>query len=386
LGTALCQYNDLYDFAPVGYFTLDSNGQIQQSNLAGAHLLGVEHEKLFRQDFGNFISNGSRAVFNAFFEKLSTNQGKETCELELQKNGEASIWASIEASCFEGGLESRVVVMDITARTQAEAVIHQCANELEMRVLERTSELVHANDAKDEFLASMSHELRTPLSSILGYCELLSEGMRGPLNEKQQQAVGVIQTSGQHLLGLINDILDLSKIDAGKFEIHPERFEVNQISESSLNFIKHATDKKTITVEYSPAPDTTTVFADPMRLKQILINLLHNAVKFTPENGSIKLKVQTEPKEGLIRFSVTDTGIGIKPEDQTKLFKPFVQIDGKLSRQYEGTGLGLSLAKKLVELHGGHIEMQSEFGKGSCFTFILPWDQTLNNTSDLLDL
>jgi signal transduction histidine kinase len=210
--------------------------------------------------------------------------------------------------------------------------------------------------------------------------------MRGPLNEKQQQAVGVIQTSGQHLLGLINDILDLSKIEAGKFEVHPERFEVNQISESSLNFIKHATDKKKITVEYSPAPDATTVFADPMRLKQILINLLHNAVKFTPENGSIKLKVQTEPKEGLIRFSVTDTGIGIKPEDQTKLFKPFVQIDGKLSRQYEGTGLGLSLAKKLVELHGGHIEMQSEFGKGSCFTFILPWDQTLNNTSDLLDL
>ncbi len=238
---------------------------------------------------------------------------------------------------------------------------------------ERTAELVHASRAKDEFLANMSHELRTPLNGILGFSETLLEGIRGPLNEKQGQAVEIIQSSGQHLLGLINDILDVSKIESGKFEIVPETLVVNDICRSSLNFIKQLANKKSISVEYVPHPTATSIVADSKRLKQILVNLLNNAVKFTPEKGSIKLDVQADASAGLMRFSITDTGIGIAPENQQKLFKPFIQVDSSLSRQYEGTGLGLSLVKKLVEMQGGTVELKSEVGKGSCFTFTLPW-------------
>ncbi len=271
---------------------------------------------------------------------------------------------------------------DIVQRKRAEELIHQYASELKIRVEERTAELVHANRAKDEFLANMSHELRTPLNGILGFSETLMEGVRGPLTEKQKQAVGFIYSSGEHLLELINDILDVSKIEAGKFELHPENVEVNDICESSLNFIKQLAHKKSITVEYSPSPTASKIFADRVRLKQILVNLLNNAVKFTPEKGKIKLKVQADATASQMRFSIIDNGIGITPEDLQKLFKPFVQVDSSLSRQYEGTGLGLVLSKKMVEMHGGSIKVQSTVGAGSRFTFILPWDLTTDTENN----
>jgi len=264
---------------------------------------------------------------------------------------------------------------DITLRKQAEELSHLQGNELEKRVQERTAELVYANRAKDEFLATVSHELRTPLSSILGFSELLLEGIRGPMSEKQEQAVQMIQSGGNHLLELINEILDISKIESGKFEIRPELINVNEICQSSLEYVQQMANKKSVAVEYSLSPTASSIFADPKRLKQILINLLSNAVKFTPEQGKVKLEVQPNVEEGLMRFSITDTGIGISPDDLPKIFKSFMQVDSGLSRQHEGTGLGLALVQKMVEQHNGSLEVQSEIGIGSRFTFILPWNE-----------
>ena len=253
---------------------------------------------------------------------------------------------------------------------------------LEQRVVERTAELhqsnaelEHANKVKDEFLATMSHELRTPLTSILGLSESLLEQRRGSLNDNQQKSLEIIGFSGRHLLELINDILDLSKIEAGKFDYFPQQVSVDDICNSSLAFIKSQASKKSITVTYSNEATVSKIYADPRRLKQILVNLLTNAVKFTPNGGHVSLQVHGDLEHDLIQFSVSDTGIGIAPEDLQRLFQPFVQVDSRLNREQEGTGLGLALVQRLTDLHGGSVQVESEVGKGSRFTINLACKQ-----------
>jgi signal transduction histidine kinase/CheY-like chemotaxis protein len=286
---------------------------------------------------------------------------------------------------------SRVIVsiIDITERKHAQTIISQYAVEMERRVEERTSELMrsnkeleYANRAKSEFLANRSHELRTPLNSILGFSETLLEKKRGSLNEKQEQYIGLIYSSGEHLLSLINDVLEVSKIEAGKLDVHPDLISIKEVCESSLNFVKTTAMKKSITLEYINEQFISTIRADPQRLKQILVNLLNNAVKFTPEKGKVLLEIHTNAERERIQFSVTDNGIGIAHEDLKKLFTPFTQLDSSLSRQYEGTGLGLVIVYKLTELHGGSVQVESEPGKGSCFTVILPWNENQSTVKD----
>ena len=255
--------------------------------------------------------------------------------------------------------------------------------ELEQRVAERTAELNQtnaelgrANRSKDEFLANMSHELRTPLNVILGLSEVLLEYRRGPLTEPQEKALHMISSSGHHLLGLINDILDVSKVEAGKLLIHPDVISVKEVCESSLNFVRELALKKSISLDYHNRAEIKSVYADPQRLKQILVNLLNNAVKFTPEKGNVSLEVEVNEARDQIQFIVSDTGIGISPEDLQKLFTPFTQLDSSLSRQYEGTGLGLVLVYKFTELHGGSVHVESKVGTGSRFTIALPWSET----------
>jgi PAS domain S-box-containing protein len=254
--------------------------------------------------------------------------------------------------------------------------------ELERRVVERTAELNQmnielegTNRAKDEFLANMSHELRTPLNSIIGLSESLLEQRRGSLNEMQEKFLQTIASSGRHLLDLITDILDFAKLEAGKFEYRPQFVLVDDLCRSSLAFINSQAVKKSLTITYQNETSIRSITADPRRLKQILINLLSNAVKFTPEYGQIALQVKTNPEEDRIQFSVTDTGIGIAVEDLGRLFQPFVQLDSTLNRQFEGTGLGLTLVQKLTDLHGGSVEVESELGNGSRFMIYLPLDQ-----------
>ena len=254
--------------------------------------------------------------------------------------------------------------------------------ELEQRVSERTeelhqtnAELEFANHAKDEFLANMSHELRTPLNSILGLSESLLEERRGALNDYQQRSLKLIASSGHHLLELINDILDLSKIEAGMLEFYPQPILVDEFCNSCLAFINTQAIKKSITVTYTNEATVAKLFADPRRLKQIVINLLTNAVKFTLAGGHVTLQVQYAAEQDLIQFSVIDDGIGIAREHLQRLFQPFVQLDSSLNRQYEGTGLGLALVHKLTDLHGGSVSVESEPGKGSRFTINLPCRQ-----------
>ncbi|HSL29482.1 MAG TPA: ATP-binding protein [Anaerolineales bacterium] len=251
--------------------------------------------------------------------------------------------------------------------------------ELERRVSERTAqlnisnaELEHANRAKDEFLANMSHELRTPLNSILGLSESLLEQRRGALNQHQQNSIQIIASSGRHLLDLINDILDLSKIEARMFDFYPEVILVDDLCRSCVAFVKSQAAKKSITITYIQEAFVAKILADPRRLKQILVNLLMNAVKFTPESGHVMLRVNADQEQDLIQFSVIDNGIGIAEQDMQRLFQPFVQVDSSLSRQYEGTGLGLSLVQKLTDLHGGSVQVESRIGAGSKFTVNIP--------------
>ncbi|HYY16203.1 MAG TPA: response regulator, partial [Gammaproteobacteria bacterium] len=257
--------------------------------------------------------------------------------------------------------------------------VRQYAEELEAKVETRTRELQETNRRleetsrhKSEFLANMSHELRTPLNSIIGFSEiLLDEFMGGEVTaNERREFLSNILSSGRHLLALINDILDLSKVEAGRMEMQPAAFAIAEVINGVLNTIKPLAVRKQIGVEVAIDPALLSIVADPAKVKQILYNLLSNAVKFTPEQGHVGVRA-SQDEEG-VRIAVWDTGIGIKAEDQMRIFEEFQQVETTTARQYEGTGLGLALAKKFVELHGGRIWVESELGKGSTFTFTLP--------------
>jgi PAS domain S-box-containing protein len=296
----------------------------------------------------------------------------------VSKDG-ATVWVHVTLSRMWGDGEAPThhvaVIEDITARKRAEgallttqATLRAVAADLQKHV----AELARAARAKDDFLASMSHELRTPLNGILGLSEALAEGVYGPLDERQVGALGRIDESGRHLMALLNDVLDLAKVEAGKLELELDPVSVPDLCHGSLLVVQEPARRKRLSTTVTIAPGLPRLVADHRRLKQVLVNLLSNAVKFTPEGGSIGIEVDRSAAGAGLRLTVWDTGAGIAPEDQARLFQPFVQLDNRLSRQHVGTGLGLSLVRRLVDLHGGEVRVESEVGKGSRFTVTLP--------------
>jgi len=255
--------------------------------------------------------------------------------------------------------------------------LRQANQEMEQRVLERTAELAAAKEraesadrVKSTFLATMSHELRTPLNSIIGFSGILEQGLAGPLNPEQARQLGMVRASARHLLDLINDVLDISKIEAGELQVNREEFPLGEALERVLATIQPLADKKGLKLEGRFPPDLGRILSDRRRVEQILINLLANAVKFT-DQGGVTLRVQAEPGQPL-RLSVQDTGIGIAPADLAELFKPFKQVETRSPRPQEGTGLGLAICARLSRLLGGQITAESEPGVGSTFTLELP--------------
>jgi signal transduction histidine kinase len=226
-----------------------------------------------------------------------------------------------------------------------------------------------ANQAKSEFLANMSHELRTPLNAIIGFSEVLSERMFGEINDKQAEYLSDILESGRHLLSLINDILDLSKIEAGRMELEPSDFDLPRAIENTLTLVRERVQRRGIALGHTVDKRLGMIHGDERKVRQILLNLLSNALKFTPEGG--RIDVQAALRDGVAEVSITDTGVGISPEDQEAIFEEFRQV-GTAAKRVEGTGLGLAISRKFVELHGGTIRVTSQLGKGSTFTFTLP--------------
>jgi PAS domain S-box-containing protein len=308
-------------------------------------------------------------------------------EMQLTTNDDIARWYAVSVSRVTYANREAVVAgfHDVTQRKEAETVLQE-GQEL---LRQANAELERGLRLKDEFMANMSHELRTPLSAILNMAELLKEKIPGPLNEKQGRYLDTIAESGHHLLNMINDILDLSKIEAGMIQLDMGRVEVRTVCESAARMIKQMAEKKRLHVRMELDPAVATMHADGRRLKQLLVNLLSNAVKFTPPGRSIGLTVQGHSDEHQVEIQVWDQGIGISDQDIPRLFKPFVQLDSSLAREHEGTGLGLSIVAQIARLHGGNVTVQASPDQGSRFTVILPWKSGadgLEPTPDVNDI
>lgn len=347
--------------------TKNLQGMITSWNSAAVRLFGYTEAEAIGQSVTILFPPDRLDIEPRLLKRLSQGERIKNFEtVNLHKNGTPiQVSATISPLRDETGrvVGASKIVRDITQRKQAE-----------MQLRFTNEELVRATRLKDEFLANMSHELRTPLNAILGMAESLQEEVFGKIHQQQIKPLQMIRRSGNHLLELINDILDVAKIESGQMELNLKTTAVIPLCNFALDFVKHQADTKYIQIETQFPSHISDVKLDEQRIQQVLINLLSNAVKFTPEGGKVRLGVSLHRRqsEHVLRIAISDTGIGIAAKHMDKLFEPFIQIDSALNRKYSGTGLGLTLVKRIVELHGGVVDVSSQVGKGSCFTVNLP--------------
>jgi signal transduction histidine kinase len=377
----------LIDEAREYAYVRESTGKAGEALKAKGHKLAIGSKSII----GQATSTGRPVVLN----DLTTLTAKEThypnpllphtrSELGIPLTvGNRVIGAlNVQSEQTNAFSADDVAILQTLADQIAVAVDNAQAYELVQTAMEETRQ---ADRLKSQFLANMSHELRTPLNSIIGFSKVILKGIDGPINDLQQQDLTAIYNSGQHLLGLINDVLDLSKIEAGKMElVFEDGINLSEIVMGVMSTTVGLVKDKPIILNQSIDPDLPLLRIDPVKIRQVLLNLLANAAKFT-ESGSISLKVEVINNPSghqEVKVSVTDTGVGIAEEDQSKLFQAFSQVDGSLTRKTGGSGLGLSICQHLIQMHQGRIGMTSEPGKGSTFYFLLPVETDL--TPDIL--
>ena len=359
------KFRKLVESAPNAIIVVNSEGNISLVNSQTEKMLGFTREELINKPYEILIpehlKEKHRSICAGYLvNPIATSMGHGLEIYTCTRDGHM-IPVEISLSPMEtrDGIIVMCLIHDLTERRKA----------MELHI--ENVRLESASKAKSEFLAGMSHELRTPLNAVIGFAQLMKEGISGDLNEKQMRFANNILTSGNHLLELINDILDLSKVEAGKIELVIERMSVPETIKEALVLIKEKAQKRNTMLKTELDPELEFLEADKLRFKQIIFNLLSNAVKFCREEGGT-VAIRTKKEGDMAAIKVEDNGIGIKEENLGKLFQKFEQIDPGVTSKYGGTGLGLAITKQLVELHGGTITVESRYGEGSTFTFKLP--------------
>lgn len=387
LANAEKRFRELLEAAPDAIIEVDREGRIVLLNRVTEKMFGYTRSELMGLSVDMLLPQALRGGHKyhraGYLENPQTRPmgGRLRLEAERKDGSRFPVEISLSPVKSDDGFRVSAIIRDISERKLAEDKIQSIQEEYTRSLTtanaeleERNHEVERANRLKSEFLASMSHELRTPLHTIIGFSELLAEELQGPLNDKQKRFVGHIHKDSMHLLELINDVLDLSKIEAGRIELRSDTFDAAKAIAEVLSSIRTQANAKSIRIDSAIAA-AIPIQADRVRFKQILLNLLSNAVKFTPEGGMVRVEGAASTAHGIAEFAVIDTGIGIAREEQAAVFDKFYQAGNTTKGIREGTGLGLAITQRLVEEHGGTIRIESEVGRGSRFTFTIPLEQ-----------
>lgn len=372
------RFRELIEHAPDAILQVDSTGAIVIANRTAETIFGYSHEELLANGVDMLIPEANRASHaghrEAFAAAERTRPMGQGLELYARRKDGSKFPVEVSLSPVrtEAGIHVTAVIRDVTERKQSEQRIRSLQEVYMTELKTRQKEAERLNQLKSEFMASVSHELRTPLHTIIGFAELLGEETDGPLNEKQRRFLHHIHRDSEHLLGLINDVLDLSRIEAGGLHLRTEPLPLQTIVLETVSAIRPYATSRSVALREGEHLDLR-VLADPMRVRQILSNLVNNGVKFTAEGGEVCVDPAREGE--MVTVTVTDTGIGIPPEESTRIFDKFYQVGFTPVGVREGTGLGLAICRQLVEMQGGKIWVESEPGRGSRFHFTLTHSQ-----------